>query len=298
MTSVVSISAHCGDTKEVHVVVTDAGSLVEDFHIANGEKAERYAYDDRVISVKEVVKIDRRAEEIEDAEFSLRQATLRYEDAASRGFPLGNEVLLKADVATKRAGLDALTAPAVPSVADYAASYPIPNGVVNADPLAAVFDPAGHALMTNPVPATETKTYTDGSTATGPGPLPDQSPAQQESDTNRDTMSLSPEAVAFLNSLDPADHALMGSAEPIPATPGDAGYETKTYADGTTAFGLGPLPDQSPAEQGVARKEISDFLAAQSGVLPAESKAFLDSLDPAPAISDGTTDSVEGPTES
>ena len=222
MTTVVTIAACCGDAKEVHVVVTDAGSLVEDFHIANGEKAERYAYDDRVIAVREVVKVDRRAKEIEDAEFSLRQATLRYEDAASRGFPLGNEVLLKADAVAKHDALDALTAPAVPPVSDYAAPYPIPAGVVDADPLAAVFDPAGHALM------------------------PD------------------PEAAAAYTIV------------------------TKTYADGTVATSIGPLPDQSPAEQE----------AAESGALPAESKAFLDSLDPAPAISDGTTDSVEGPTES
>lgn len=113
MTSTVTISAHCGDAKEVHVVVTEAGSLVEEFNIANGEKAERYAYDDRVISVKEVVKVDRRAKEIEDAEFSLRQATLRYEDAASRGFPLHNEALLKADAVAKHDALDALTAPAL-----------------------------------------------------------------------------------------------------------------------------------------------------------------------------------------
>lgn len=206
MTSTVTISAHCGDAKEVHVVVTDAGSLVEDFHIANGEKAERYAYDDRVIAVREVVKVDRRAKEIEDAEFSLRQATLRYEDAASRGFPLGNEVLLKADVVSKHDALDALTAPAV-------------NLAPTPEPMAGVHFTA-HALV-----------------------------------------------------ADPAVEAVT---------------ETKTYADGSTATGPGPLPDQSPAEQ----------VAAESGALPAESKAFLDSLDPAPAISDGTTDSVEGPTES
>ena len=198
MTTVVTISARCGDTKEVHVTIT--GSHPEDFHIANGEKTERYAYDDRVITVREVVKIDRRAKEIEDAEFSLRQATLRYEDAASRGFPLHNEALLKADAIAKHDALDALTAPAVPSVADYAASFPIPAGVIDADPLAAAF------------------------------------------------------------------------AEPVAATPSDAGYETKTYADGSTATGLGPLPDLSPAEQE----------AAQSDTLPAESRAFLDSLDPTP----------------
>ena len=200
MTSIVSISAHCGDMKEVHVVVTDAGSLVEEFNIANGEKAERYAYDNRVITVKEVVKVDRRAKEIEDAEFSLRQATLRYEDAASRGFPLGNEALLKADAIAKLTALDALTAPAVPSVADYAASYPIPAGVVDADLLAAVF--------AEPVAATpsdagyETKTYADGSTATGLGPLPDQSPAEQE---------LSDGAKRVMDSFDEAPYADFGN---------------------------------------------------------------------------------------
>lgn len=172
MTTVVTISAHCGDMKEVHVVVTDAGSLVEEFDLANGEKTERYAYDNRVITVKEVAKIDHHAKAIEDAEFSLRQATLRYEDAASRGFPLGNAALLKADVVSKHDALEALTAPvdpvsadapeyaaivasvpaAAPPAADYTAAYPIPDGVVNADPLAAVFDPAAHALMTDPVP--------------------------------------------------------------------------------------------------------------------------------------------------
>lgn len=44
---------------------------------------------------------------------------------------------------------------------------------------------------------------------------------------------LSPEAVAFLDSR-------------------ESGVETKTYADGSTATGKGPLPDQSPAEQDAA----------------------------------------------
>ena len=196
MTSVVTISAHCGDTKEVRVTIT--GSQPEDFHIADGEKAERYAYDDRVISVQEVAKIDRRAKEIEDAEFSLRQAELRFQDAASRGFPLGNEALLKADVIAKHGALDALTAPAV---------------------------------------------------------------------------GLAPAPAIF----DPADHALMGFAEPVAATPGDAGYETKTYADGTTAFGLGPLPDQSPAEQ-----DALELTGTGAGEMSPEAKTFLDSLEPAP----------------
>ncbi|MDD3885151.1 MAG: hypothetical protein PHW66_09530 [Gallionella sp.] len=199
MTSTVTISAHCGDAKEVHVVVTEAGSLVEEFNIANGEKAERYAYDDRVIAVREVVKIDRRAKEIEDAEFSLRQATLRYEDAASRRFPLGNEALLKADVVAKHGALDVLTAPAVN--------------------LAPAFDPAAHALMSEPILATpsdagyETKTYADGTVATGIGPLPDQSPAEQDALelTGTGAGEMSPEAKTFLDSLEPAPLADMAN---------------------------------------------------------------------------------------
>ena len=151
MTSVVAITAHCSDAKEVHVVVTDAGSLVEELNLANGEKAERYAYDDRVISVKEVVKVDRHAAEVEAAEFSLAQAKLRFEDAASRGFHMNNRDALAADIAARQAELNSLIGPAE----------------------SPALDPAVAAI-------TETKTYSDGSSATGPGPLPDQSPAQQE----------------------------------------------------------------------------------------------------------------------
>lgn len=174
MTSVVTISAHCGGMKEVHVVVTDAGSLIEEFDVADGEKAERYAYDNRVIAVREIVKVDRRAKDIEDAGFSLRQAVLRFEDAASRGFPLGNADALKADVVAKHDALDALTTPA-PSVGTP--------------------DPAVEAV-------TETKTYADGTIATGIGPLPDQSPAEQE---------LSDGAKRTPDSFDEAPYANFGN---------------------------------------------------------------------------------------
>lgn len=109
MTTVVTISAHCGDTKEVRVTVT--GAQPEEFTLANGEKVERYAYDDRVITVQEVAKIDRHALAVEAAEFFLRQAELRFADAASRGFPLGNQSALKIDVEVKAAELDALRPP-------------------------------------------------------------------------------------------------------------------------------------------------------------------------------------------
>lgn len=35
----------------------------------------------------------------------------------------------------------------------------------------------------------------------------------------------------------------------------DPVVETKEYADGTTATGIAPLPDQSPAEQEASEKE-------------------------------------------
>lgn len=42
-----------------------------------------------------------------------------------------------------------------------------------------VFDSMSGVVCVSPgLPATETKTYSDGTTATGPAPLPDQSPAQ------------------------------------------------------------------------------------------------------------------------
>lgn len=175
MTTVVTISAHCGPAKEVHVVVTDAGSLVEEFDIADGETVERYAYDSRVIAVREVAKIDRHAKAVEDAGFNLRQAVLRFEDAASRGFPLRNADILKADVIAKHDALEALTTPA---------------------PSAGTPDPAIEA-------ATETKTYADGSSATGPGPLPDHSPAEQE--------ELSDGAKRVLDSFDEAPYAGFGN---------------------------------------------------------------------------------------
>lgn len=37
----------------------------------------------------------------------------------------------------------------------------------------------GQAKAAQPAPAFETKTYTDGTTVTGPGPFPDQSPSEQ-----------------------------------------------------------------------------------------------------------------------
>lgn len=45
----------------------------------------------------------------------------------------------------------------------------------------------------------------------------------------------------------------------------EAATETKLYADGTTATGPSPLPDQSPAEQDAASKNVLGSGASASG---------------------------------
>jgi archaellum component FlaF (FlaF/FlaG flagellin family) len=56
MTTTVTIAAHHSAEKEVLVKITDNGSTVEEFSLQDGEKAERYVYDGREISVQEVTK--------------------------------------------------------------------------------------------------------------------------------------------------------------------------------------------------------------------------------------------------
>jgi len=56
MTTTVTIAAHLSAEKEVRVKLTDNGSTTEEFALQDGEKAERYVYDGREISVQEVVK--------------------------------------------------------------------------------------------------------------------------------------------------------------------------------------------------------------------------------------------------
>lgn len=56
MTTTVTIHAHCASTKQVRVTVNDSGSKVEEFTIQDGEKTERYAYDNREIVVREEIK--------------------------------------------------------------------------------------------------------------------------------------------------------------------------------------------------------------------------------------------------
>lgn len=56
MTTTVTIAAHHSSNKEVQVKISDHGNTVEQFALQDGETAERYVYDGREISVKEVEK--------------------------------------------------------------------------------------------------------------------------------------------------------------------------------------------------------------------------------------------------
>ncbi len=56
MTTTVIIKAHCANTKEVRVSITDGQHAGEGFTLQDGEVAERYVYDAREITVREVEK--------------------------------------------------------------------------------------------------------------------------------------------------------------------------------------------------------------------------------------------------
>ena len=56
MTSAVKVSAHCANTKEVVVVVTNNAVVVEEFVLQDGEVKEVMIYDERVVSTYERVK--------------------------------------------------------------------------------------------------------------------------------------------------------------------------------------------------------------------------------------------------
>lgn len=58
MTTTVIIKAHCAPNKEVRITINDndSGTKVEELTLQDGEIAERYAYDGREISVREVAK--------------------------------------------------------------------------------------------------------------------------------------------------------------------------------------------------------------------------------------------------
>jgi hypothetical protein len=56
MTTSVIIKAHVSRDKAVQVAIHNGPELVEKFTLQDGETAERYVYDDRVITVHEFVK--------------------------------------------------------------------------------------------------------------------------------------------------------------------------------------------------------------------------------------------------
>ncbi|MNG41474.1 hypothetical protein D3C84_1306810 [compost metagenome] len=56
MTSSVKVSAHCARDKEVVVVVTNAGVLVEEIVLQDGEAREVMIYDERAVSSRERLK--------------------------------------------------------------------------------------------------------------------------------------------------------------------------------------------------------------------------------------------------
>lgn len=56
MTTVVRVHACVSDDKEVVVIISEDGVPVESVTLQNGEFAERYAYDKRVIEVSEQFK--------------------------------------------------------------------------------------------------------------------------------------------------------------------------------------------------------------------------------------------------
>lgn len=58
MTTTVIVKAHCSANKEVHAAITDtaSGSVIEEIVLQDGESAERVVFDDRVITVREVLK--------------------------------------------------------------------------------------------------------------------------------------------------------------------------------------------------------------------------------------------------
>ena len=54
MTTTVIVHAHCSADKKVRVQIADEGEFAQEFFLSDGETAERYAYDGREISVREV----------------------------------------------------------------------------------------------------------------------------------------------------------------------------------------------------------------------------------------------------
>ena len=54
MTTTVKVFAHCSDDEMVRVTVRDGTEHLEELFLKSGEEAERYVYDDREITVREI----------------------------------------------------------------------------------------------------------------------------------------------------------------------------------------------------------------------------------------------------
>lgn len=55
MTTTVTVEAHVSSNKKVVVHIEDKGQIVEEIVLLDGETAVRHAYDDRKISVQEML---------------------------------------------------------------------------------------------------------------------------------------------------------------------------------------------------------------------------------------------------
>ena len=62
MTTNVKVTAHCDSNTQVAVEICTDGVPVAHLTLQDGESTEQYVYDDRVITVKEVPKIEEPAE--------------------------------------------------------------------------------------------------------------------------------------------------------------------------------------------------------------------------------------------
>lgn len=62
MTTTVKVFAHCSDDERVRVTVMDGADRLEELFLKNGEEAERYVYDGREITVREMAVATSRGE--------------------------------------------------------------------------------------------------------------------------------------------------------------------------------------------------------------------------------------------
>lgn len=56
MTTKVTINAHCASNKDVIVTIADAEKVIEVNTLRDGESIERVVYDNKEITVKEVIR--------------------------------------------------------------------------------------------------------------------------------------------------------------------------------------------------------------------------------------------------